>query len=264
MSTNDTARDELLRTWPTWRAQRDAGLKGPYSALSLVALHWLEEGEPSTFDEVPGTWLATADHVTVTAKAADGLTLSGAPVDGETVIPLVNTTSDETLKFGDVVVEVIDRGGFAFRVRDPKSAALTAFTGVPAYEPQARWIVDAVFEPYETARTVEVGSVVEGYTSTGTAAGIVRFEVGGQEQTLTVFDGGGLYTLFRDATSGVTTSASARFLDIAAPGDGGRVLLDFNRARNLPCAFNDYSTCPVPPYENRLAVAVEAGEKIPA
>lgn len=264
MSTEDTARDELLRTWPQWRENRDAGFKKPYSALSLVAMHWLDEDEAESFDEVPGVWRVVDGRVTVTASAADGLTLSGVPVDGETAIPLEHTTSGETLKYGEVVVEVIERGGFAFRVRDPKSPALAAFTGVPTFAPEARWILDAVYEPFEGGKEVEIGSVVENYTSTGTAAGVVRFQVGTEDLALTVFDDGdGLWALFRDATSGVTTNASARFVDIAAPGPDGRVLLDFNRASNLPCAFNDYSTCPVPPYENRLAVAIEAGEKIP-
>lgn len=264
MSTDDTAREKLLSTWRDWRDDRDARFKQPYSALSLVAMHWLDEDEAESFDEVPGVWRVTGDKVTVTASPADGLTLSGVPVDGETVIPLRDTTSGETLKFGEVVVEVIERGGFAFRVRDPKSPALAAFTGVPAYAPEARWILDAVYEPYETGRTIEVGSVVERYTSTGTAAGVVRFHLDGEELTLTVFDDDGLWALFRDATSGVTTNASARFVTIGEPAADGRVLLDFNRASNLPCAFNDYSTCPVPPYENRLTVAIEAGEKIPA
>ena len=69
--------------------------------------------------------------------------------------------------------------------------------------------------------------------------------------------------LFTDATSGVTTYAANRSLFIAAPAEDGSVLLDFNRATNLPCAYTDLATCPLPPTENRLSVAVEAGEKTP-
>jgi uncharacterized protein (DUF1684 family) len=43
--------------------------------------------------------------------------------------------------------------------------------------------------------------------------------------------------------------------------DGGRIVVDFNKAYNPPCAFNEYSTCPLPPHENRLDLAVTAGEK---
>ena len=50
---------------------------------------------------------------------------------------------------------------------------------------------------------------------------------------------------------------------MAAPDAEGRVTLDFNRAVNLPCAYTDFATCPLPPAENRLPIAIEAGEKTP-
>jgi uncharacterized protein (DUF1684 family) len=83
---------------------------------------------------------------------------------------------------------------------------------------------------------------------------------------LTAFEGaapGSLFLLFTDATSGVTTCAANRSLTVDAPGQGGELMLDFNRATNLPCAYTDFATCPMPPVENRLPVAVEAGEQNP-
>ena len=73
----------------------------------------------------------------------------------------------------------------------------------------------------------------------------------------------GLFALFTDATSGVTTYGACRSLFVAAPAEDGAVLLDFNRATNLPCAYTDLATCPLPPADNRLAVAIEAGELLP-
>ena len=98
------------------------------------------------------------------------------------------------------------------------------------------------------------------------APGLVKFNVGGEPLQLTVFNGstpGSLHVLFTDATSGVTTYQACRSLSAAAPGAGGAVTLDFNRAVNLPCAYTEFATCPLPPPENRLPVAVEAGEMIP-
>jgi uncharacterized protein (DUF1684 family) len=83
---------------------------------------------------------------------------------------------------------------------------------------------------------------------------------------LTAFNGyepGQLMVLFTDATSGVTTYAANRSLRIPPPTVDGQVTLDFNRAVNLPCAYTDLATCPLPPAENRLPVAIEAGEQIP-
>ena len=91
----------------------------------------------------------------------------------------------------------------------------------------------------------------------------MRFTHDGAEHTLTAFNGrkGGLNILFTDATSGVTTYAANRSLS-ATPRDG-KVVLDFNRATNLPCAFTDFATCPLPPAGNHLPFGVEAGEKTP-
>jgi uncharacterized protein (DUF1684 family) len=69
--------------------------------------------------------------------------------------------------------------------------------------------------------------------------------------------------LFTDATSGFTTYAASRALQLAPPGPDGQVVLDFNRAANPPSAYTDLATCPLPPPENRLPVAIEAGEKVP-
>ena len=69
--------------------------------------------------------------------------------------------------------------------------------------------------------------------------------------------------LFTDATSGVTTYPAGRVLKLPPPGPAGQIVLDFTRATNLPCAYTDLATCPLPPPGNRLPVAIEAGEKIP-
>jgi uncharacterized protein (DUF1684 family) len=87
----------------------------------------------------------------------------------------------------------------------------------------------------------------------------------GSALQLVAFSGrdGGLGLLFTDVTSGLTTYPACRSLAIEPPAADGTVVLDFNRAANLPCAFTDYATCPVAPAENRLTVSVEAGEKNP-
>jgi uncharacterized protein len=98
------------------------------------------------------------------------------------------------------------------------------------------------------------------------APGRIEFELDGKPLALTVFGnehGGGLIALFVDVTSGVTTYGANRSLHLDAPDADGHVTIDFNRATNLPCAYTDLATCPLPPAENRLPVAVEAGERIP-
>lgn len=72
-----------------------------------------------------------------------------------------------------------------------------------------------------------------------------------------------MVTVFSDATSGSTTYGAGRSLMLPEPDQGGTVVLDFNRALNLPCAHNDMPVCPVAPPQNRLPFAVEAGGKTP-
>jgi uncharacterized protein (DUF1684 family) len=111
-----------------------------------------------------------------------------------------------------------------------------------------------------------VGAAVEGLQHVYDAPGRIRFRIEDRTLGLTAFNGhtpGSLMVLFTDATSGVTTYPANRALHIDAPGPDGTVVLDFNRATNLPCAYTDFATCPLPPAENRLPVAIEAGEKIP-
>ena len=111
-----------------------------------------------------------------------------------------------------------------------------------------------------------MGAAVEGISHVYEAPGEIRFRLHGENLSLTAFNGhapGTLSVLFTDATSGKTTYAANRSLTVPAPGADGTVSLDFNRAVNLPCAYTDLATCPLPPAENRLPVAIEAGEQIP-
>jgi uncharacterized protein (DUF1684 family) len=122
------------------------------------------------------------------------------------------------------------------------------------------------YVPFDAPRAVTVGAAVEGLEHVYTSPGRIEFSVGGAPLSLTVFNGdapGTLFVLFTDATSGITTYAANRSLAIAAPGPDGAVVLDFNHATNLPCAYTEFATCPLPPAENRLPIAVEAGEQIP-
>ncbi|MBV1855581.1 DUF1684 domain-containing protein [Catellatospora tritici] len=256
----ETTTQHDVEQWRLWRTEREESLREPHGWLSPVALHWLTD-QPTGFDDLPGSWSADGDGVTLRARAEDGFTADGAPVHGE--IRLDRSTPKIVL--GDRQVEVMGHNiGWAVRVRDPRSPALTGFTGVPTRDYDPRWAVPGVYEPYDEPRQVTVGAVVAGLIQPASAVGVVRFEVDGVEHRLTAFAGGAnLVILFNDATSGDTTFWGSRALVIPVPGPDGRLLVDFNRATNPPAAFTDHATCPVPPTENRLPVAVEAGELKP-
>ncbi|NIH80511.1 DUF1684 domain-containing protein [Amycolatopsis viridis] len=246
--------------WREWHAERERVLAEPHGWLSITARHWLTP-EPQRFDGIPGTWHEEGAAAVVSAGPDDELEVSGTAR-----FELAESGPGEMVKAGDRVVEVARRGGYLVRLRDPAAPVRAAFRGVPAYEPDPAWVLSGRFEPFDEPRAVTVGAVVEGLSHVYSSPGVLRFSRAGEEFALTAFNGKGaaaFSVLFTDATSGVTTYAANRSLSVAAPDARGRVELDFNRAVNLPCAFIDLATCPLPPAENRLPFAVEAGEQIP-
>ncbi|MEU6582710.1 DUF1684 domain-containing protein [Nocardia sp. NPDC046763] len=258
---------EFDQQWATFRGERAAWARQPLGWLSLTGLHWLG-GHYETVDGLPGRWRADGEnvHVTVESEEAGQLLLNGAALAGSAVLTPGEGAPGLEVHTGDRVIEVIRRTGqFALRVHDPASPTLAAFSEIPVYRPDPAWVVAGRFEPFEVARVVTTGAVVEGLEHHHTATGTVTVELDGQQRPLIVFGNQtvGLHVLFTDATSGVTTYGGARRLDLSRPAADGTVLLDFNRAVNLPCAFTDYATCPVAPAGNRLPLAVEAGEQDP-
>jgi len=259
----DAMSTRFVDDWQDWKTARERDLTAPHGWLALVSLNWLDD-TPRRYADLPGLWWQDAEAAYLDPEGAD-LAHDGEPVVGVKRFELVNSGAGTRVVAGDVEIEVARRSGYLIRVHDPKAQVLRDFHGVPSYEPSAEWVVAGRFEPFDEPRPTTVGAVVAGLSHVYAAPGVVRFSHGGQEYALTAFNGktDGLSILFTDATSGVTTYAANRSLSVAAPDADGGVVLDFNRAVNLPCAFTDFATCPLPPEGNRLAFAVEAGEKLP-
>jgi uncharacterized protein (DUF1684 family) len=240
--------------WRAWRTEREARLRASDGWLAITAIHWLS-ATPQQYADVPGSWAG----VEIAADDSDGPADSpGAAacvtvtlVAGERLGDLEPGTHelgplDETgvlLTFPGGVAEVAARpGGPIVRPRRPDAANLRAYVETPSYPADPAWVRAASY-----------------------ADGFVVFPHAGGEHRLRaeVEPDGRLWVLFRDATSGVTTYAAMRQLVLPPPGPDGSTEIDFNRAMNMPCAYTDFATCPVPPPENTLPFAVEAGELIP-
>jgi uncharacterized protein (DUF1684 family) len=248
-----TATAPFRTAWNDWHAERERYYRDPLGWVSITGLYWLTE-EFETVADLPGRWRADADAVYVEG------------IDGAERLEPVEGAPGLLVDDGDRRIEVIRRtGSVGLRVHDPRSPHLAEFSGIPAYEPDERWHVTGTFTPFQHAETVTTGAVVAGLEHHHSAVGTIDFDIAGTAARLIAFarTDGSLHLLFTDATSGVTTYPGARSLAVVGPDDAGQVVLDFNRAANLPCSFTDFATCPVAPPENRLAVAVEAGEKDP-
>ena len=135
-----------------------------------------------------------------------------------------------------------------------------SFTGLHYFPEDARYRFEVTLEP-ATTRVVEPVETSDGSTSELLRAGRLRFRVDDQEASVVAYEQGHtLFIPFRDATSGNETYGAGRYVE-AEPLGGGRYLLDFNRAYNPYCAYNENWSCPLPPRENWLEIAIRAGEQ---
>jgi uncharacterized protein (DUF1684 family) len=251
---------DLQAEWDEWHHRREAVLRQPHGWLSLTGLFWLDSS-PRRFPGVPGEWVVSGAAAQVTATAAEGLLVDGEVLDGSASVTVAEQESKIFAAYGDVRLEVALRsGGYALRPRDPNAPTRLAFTGVPAFEVRPEFVVEAEFTPYDSPRTVVVGSAQDGLKQESTVDGELRFTLGGAEHALAAsVDGDSVNFRFSDTTSG---SSTAPWRSLSAPLHDGRAVLDFNRATNMPFTFSPYGTCPQPPEGNVVTVPVEAGERL--
>ncbi|NMO16348.1 DUF1684 domain-containing protein [Pyxidicoccus fallax] len=267
------AAEDLTASTRAWQEERLKSLQSEDGWLTLVGLFWLKEGEQtagsapeSDLDFPQGTpaklGVFTRKGNTASLQPAPGVafTLNGKPFTGG-VLQSDEKGAPDVLKLGSMSLQVILRGDkLGVRVKDTEAPARKQFHGIPTYPASAAWRVEARFEPSETPRTISVPNVL-GTEEEMTVPGTLVFTVNGKEYRLTPVEGGSqLFIIFADETNKDATYGAGRFLYADMPKDG-RVVLDFNRAYNPPCAFTRFATCPLPPRGNRLALRVEAGEK---
>lgn len=242
----------FLGEWEAFRAAREERLTAPHGFLSITGLHWLD-ATPRRYDGAPGRWWLGADGVEVGLGPDEVLVVDGRELRGHHVLGPVDEAGIRATA-GEVEVEVAGRGSAVLlRPRDPAHPLRAQHRPTPTYPPSTDWVLEATFR------------ALDGEKPVAEAVGEVSFTVAGQPLRLVAYDDdGGLWLVFADATSGRTTYGAGRQLYTPAPAGDGRVVLDFNRTTNLPCAYTDFTTCPVPLPQNRLPVAIEAGEKNPS
>ena len=257
-----------------WRKGREERLRSETGWLSVAGLHWLRPGanrmgsDPGGDVVLPdgpkqaGTLALKDGHVTLTPAVGAEMTLAGRPVSGDTALPL----DGEPLRLGRLSLQAIARGGrVGLRVRDPESRLRRDFAGLDWFPVDERFRVTARFVPDPKPRTVSMANVL-GQTSEEPSPGVVEMELLGRKVRLRPIiedgDESQWFYVFKDATAPRETYGGGRFV-YSDPAKDGTVTLDFNKAYNPPCAFNPYTTCPLPPKENVLAMAVRAGERKP-
>lgn len=269
-ATGQTAYNAKIRKW---RAGQDKELKADDGWLTLAGLFWLKEGENRIGSDAASEVVLPASaaparigvmeyydgKVTLRVAQDASVTLNKKPVT------TAELQSDEKgkpdiLHLGSLSFYTIKRGTrYGVRVKDLNSPARREFNGRHWYEINPAYRVTAKFiksgQPREIEILNKVGDVIK-MPSPGT----VVFKLNGNEYSLDALgENGQLFFVFADQTSGKTTYGAGRFL-YANAAKNGRVVLDFNKAVNPPCAFTPFATCPLPPRQNRLKVAIPAGE----
>lgn len=166
-----------------------------------------------------------------------------------------------------VYPDVLGTFGAVVRARDSTSPAFVTFDGLAYFDPDPAFRVPAEVSPYDDLRPIQVIDT-QGWQRPAWAYGEASFSIADQPESVVLWlftpDPGPedtFFVAFTDATSGVETYPACRYLSPAFVARGAMVF-DFNRATNPSCAYNDGFACPLPPPENRLSVAIRAGEKL--
>ena len=147
----------------------------------------------------------------------------------------------------------------ALRVRNQNSTMRTNFRGLRWYEPNPAFRTTGTFTPYAQTKVVQIPNIL-GDLEPFKAIGTVTFTLAGAS------------TRWKRGESGIAlvrvprSDERPRHLPVGTiplhrRRVDGNVVMDFNFAQNPPCAYNPYTTCPLPPQQNRLPIAIEAGEK---
>jgi uncharacterized protein (DUF1684 family) len=270
--------DDHVREVEAWAAHRLERLTADDGWLTVVGLEWLEP-EDNTIGSGPANrvrlprgperlgsiFVSDAGLRLNVLPGVQGLLGPGGEVRG-TIGLLDDRDGREPtrLRLGTLTFFVIVREGRrAVRVKDARAPARERFAGIERWPVDARWRVEARFEPLPPGASFLAPDVL-GTGQTYAAPGVLRFDLAGTPCRLVAFQEPGedeLFLVFGDRTNGTDTFAGGRYLYAKAPDASGIVVLDFNRTYNPPCVFTAFATCALPLEENRLAVRVEAGEK---
>jgi uncharacterized protein (DUF1684 family) len=268
-----------VKTVKDWRARAEKGLRRDDGWLTLAGRYVLKRGE-NTFGTAPtndvvfpkglgpagmGSVFVEPGKEGVRVKLVEGYKMNAD--DGEFTERILGTDvgKRDWVRAGRAAFHVIERNGrYVLRLADNESEVRRNFGGRVWYDVDDNYRIPATYVPYDNPHKIPIVNVLD-EVSDEPSPGYVEFLLSGRPYRLdAVGDEDGLFFIFKDATAGDTTYGPGRFLYVEKkPKPGERFTLDLNRAYNPPCAFSEYTTCPLPPKQNILPVRVEAGEKYP-
>jgi hypothetical protein len=257
-----------------WRQEKEARLRADDGWLTVAGLFWLKEGKNGFGSDtgnpivLPGPAPAHLGDLvlhngTITLEPAGdpALLLNGKRAERS---ELKIHNRPDVLAYRDLTFFVIQRGDrFALRLRDKNTPARKQFTGMKFFPVDPQYRIEANWVPSDPPKKITIPTIL-GTSTELPSPGTIEFSFQGAKYRLTPLlespDSPELFIIFADQTNAKGTYGSGRFLYTGLPTNG-KVMLDFNKAENPPCAFTPYATCPLPPKENKLPVAIAAGEQ---
>ena len=257
-----------------WREARDKRLRQPDGWLTLVGLEWLKEGETrighSSENDIRlgagpdfwGTVVLQDGEVVFNNADPTAVRINEEALPRAVLVP--DTEGQPTvISAATLNITLIFRESFALRIKDSEARALQNFKGVENYPTDEAWRIDGRFIPADESAGIEITNVL-GQVSETPVLGTFEFDMNGKTYSLIGLgdaDSANVWFIFADRTSGHGTYGAGRYLYSEGLPKNGRLTVDFNKAYNPPCAFNPYSTCPIPPQRNRMDLQVLAGER---
>ena len=274
-STAQQSKKEYIKEIERWDVERLESVKSPTGWVNLAGLFWLNKGpnklgsasanelvfNKEGFPSLLGTFELNGDKVRWTTASGNQVWYKKNQVDEMEVFNL-DSMSSPSLSYSTYRWSIIKREDkIGVRFRDLNNPALDALTHINRFDVNPKWKINAYLEP-STFSTVAITNVL-GQTYQQASPGKIVFEVDGKTYKLDAVEETAelLQVIFGDETNGIESYPSGRFLYVTRPGPDGKVVIDFNKAFNPPCAFSPFATCPLPPKQNILLIRVEAGEK---
>jgi uncharacterized protein len=290
-----SGQDSYVAQIHEWQKEQEKELRADTGWLTVSGLFWLHPGNntfgsgktneivlPAPVPEKAGWFTLDGGTVTISAMPSLDIRLNGEPITAASVSGAVMKQATltihsggrvGTITLGDLTMFPITRGDrIAIRLKDKNSQARREFKGMKYYPINLRYRLIADFVSAEKGATLKIPNIL-GQINDLPTPGYAMFTLEGKKLRLAPVTEGDcgdspaltnrgncrLFFIFKDLTSGHGTYPPGRFLYTGLPKDG-KLILDFNRAENPPCAWTPYATCPLPPKENGLSVAIEAGE----
>jgi uncharacterized protein (DUF1684 family) len=257
-----------------WHTKREQDLKSEEGWLNLAGLFWLKEGG-NTFGSDASNDLVFPkgkcpafmgkfflENGQVRMEVLNDIEVKSQEKSIENDIIFSTPTSFVKLQYQSLRWFVIKRGDkYGIRLKDLEHPALQNFTGIKMFPIHEKWKIKARVIPAQTDKKIAITDII-GTISMQPLAGTVVFELQGKQYEIEAIDNGkDLFIIFADPTNKKNTYGAGRFLYVPKPDNEGYTTIDFNKSINPPCAFTEFATCPLPPKQNFLSIAIKAGEK---